>query len=428
MSFMSSCVAVCAPLTAVASILLFMMAHMLRSGNWTFEVLAVKHRWEKEEKARVCRRGGLIYLFTSLALWALMLLHAPLLRLWMLMPWSRDERCVGEPHTRQGLLAPEASSGHMNILRNGGGGGGRGAALRSQVRCGPLGEEATEMSALDWGEEGMGPSRHIKKSGLAVNGSSPLTGDDPAIFKSTNGVDIAVATAASPRNGRRFPNFSRSLTEASDGTPTHPRDTASITAAGVSTAWGRARGLHSRALQDVAAEPQGTVTIHPDIVPPGSAVPPLRPSKRQQQQSAQVDWWSRSGEPDSVDDSDFLSDVELEGARHRGLRQIRASGWGMQRAVATTRHRGRVTDEGGPLQLEANSSGRHGGGASPSAPTAAAAGGETQASMITTLWPTAPISASRSSSSASSPLRSRQRGSASAGPPPATLRPKSKLI
>lgn len=75
------CLYACAPLTLIASILLFMLAVMLRSGNWTFEVLAAKHDWDRSAKSRVCRNGGIIYLCISAVLWVLVLLDSFLLQL-----------------------------------------------------------------------------------------------------------------------------------------------------------------------------------------------------------------------------------------------------------------------------------------------------------------------------------------------------------
>ncbi|KPI88366.1 hypothetical protein ABL78_2541 [Leptomonas seymouri] len=75
------CIYACAPLTLIASILLFTMAVMLRSGNWTFEVLAAKHGWDRRAKARTCRNGGIIYICISTVLWCLVLLDSFLIHL-----------------------------------------------------------------------------------------------------------------------------------------------------------------------------------------------------------------------------------------------------------------------------------------------------------------------------------------------------------
>lgn len=81
MGFGIGCLYACAPFTLIASILLFMMAVMLRDGNWTFEVLAAKHGWVRSDKSRACRNGGIIYLCVSLVLWCCILLDSVVIHL-----------------------------------------------------------------------------------------------------------------------------------------------------------------------------------------------------------------------------------------------------------------------------------------------------------------------------------------------------------
>lgn len=459
MSFTSSCIAVCAPLTSIAAVLLFMMAHMLRSHNWTFEVLAAKHGWEKEAKASVCRRGALIYLFTSLALWVMMLLQAPLCRLWTLIPSSRSLHRTEERRTREGLLAPADTNASQNgSYTSSSNGNSRGASRRSLGRFGPAVEEATEMSTFNWGQGGIEPSTHAKPNVLQESmGGSSLTENGRERVKSASGL-------ASP-SGRRFPNFLRSLTDASTGhsnsaVPVSGSEGGSLSgtvnmadaANGVSAVsaaanmWGRVRGPRSRgATQSVATEAQGTVTIRSDFFPSGPATPtassavssaPQRPIPQQTPYSnndnngAPTNLWSRSGggERDTVDDADFLSDVELDGTRYNRLRQIRASGWGMRRSgdsgagmaavargAATSTTRNRMGSTGA-----ANAGERRSGGA---APTAATTG------MVTTLWPAPANQGSRSSTPASLAPGSQQRHLVpNGGPPLARQREKNKHI
>ncbi|KPA84015.1 hypothetical protein ABB37_02151 [Leptomonas pyrrhocoris] len=75
------CLYACAPFTLIASILLFMMAVMLRDGNWTFEVLAAKHGWDRSAKSKACRNGGIIYICISAVLWCFVLLDSFLIQL-----------------------------------------------------------------------------------------------------------------------------------------------------------------------------------------------------------------------------------------------------------------------------------------------------------------------------------------------------------
>lgn len=75
------CVFVCAPLTLVGSILLFMISFMLFHKNWTFEVLAVKHDWDTVAKSRCCRNGGILYLAISVVLWSCIAIHTYLIPL-----------------------------------------------------------------------------------------------------------------------------------------------------------------------------------------------------------------------------------------------------------------------------------------------------------------------------------------------------------
>jgi hypothetical protein len=459
MSLTSSCMAICAPLTAVASVLLFMMSYMLRSGNWTFEVLAAKHGWETAEKASVCQRGAVLYLFTSFALWVGLLLQAPLQRLWMRMPWSQSQGYAEEQRMREGLLAPTTSG---RSVRSGSGSDGYRHGVSD--RAGPATDEAVEMSALEWGQEGMRPSTYVKANALPGVGSNPLMGNGLDRMKNT--ITTAAAGGASTSlNTRRFPDFLRSLADAAAaaGTTTtaaslvnsaargltEGKDGTAVSAAtAAATTWGRARGLRSRASQSGAAlTPQGIVTIKPDFAPAAAppavlSVPALLSSRQQQQQllsNANSNVWSGSGgEPDSVDDSEFLSDVELDSTRHHSLLQIRASGWGMHQrasvtaagavssAAPTRRHRGRVGDgASSTLQsdpqlrsqntLQRSTTGRGGNGGG----CGGASAGAQEAAMITTLWSAAASSTSPSSSSASYTRGGRPRGTPSGGPPPA---------
>ncbi|KAG5478454.1 hypothetical protein GH5_05392 [Leishmania sp. Ghana 2012 LV757] len=77
----TACLYACAPFTLIVSILLFMLSVMLSDGNWTFEVLAAKHKWDTAEKSRCCRNGGVIYLCISMMLWVLVLVDSFLIQL-----------------------------------------------------------------------------------------------------------------------------------------------------------------------------------------------------------------------------------------------------------------------------------------------------------------------------------------------------------
>ncbi|AYU78954.1 hypothetical protein conserved [Leishmania donovani] len=92
----TGCLYACAPFTLIVSILLFMLSVMLRNGNWTFAVLAAKHSWDAEAKSRCCRNGGLIYLFTSIVLWVLVVVDSFLIQLKKLptsaSKWWRQRR------------------------------------------------------------------------------------------------------------------------------------------------------------------------------------------------------------------------------------------------------------------------------------------------------------------------------------------------
>ncbi|CAJ1018554.1 hypothetical protein, conserved [Leishmania lindenbergi] len=77
----TGCLYACAPFTLIVSILLFMLSAMLHNGNWTFAVLAAKHKWDTSAKSRSCRNGGILYLFISVVLWALVLADSFLIQL-----------------------------------------------------------------------------------------------------------------------------------------------------------------------------------------------------------------------------------------------------------------------------------------------------------------------------------------------------------
>ncbi|KAK7194275.1 hypothetical protein NESM_000342500 [Novymonas esmeraldas] len=277
MPITASCVPLCAPFTSMAALLLFMMAHMLRSGNLTFEVLAAKHGWEKEAKASTCVRGGMLYLVASVILWVTMCLHAPVQRLWMQLPWNR-KREVDRP-TREALLhqhngrdctAADNTAAWRVDSRRGTRSSGGGGAARSQHRGGGGDCEggAMEMSALGW----------------AVD--SPATRSPVA---------------------RRFPDFHRSL---ANGTAAATAGAASDSVspptasavAGDAAARTHPHGLRSRGAGHGAAS---VVTLFPS-------------------------------EAESGTDSEFMSDVEVDGTRHYSSPQMRASGWRQHRTPSTS--------------------------------------------------------------------------------------------
>ncbi|KAG5478667.1 hypothetical protein LSCM1_06071 [Leishmania martiniquensis] len=92
----TACLYACAPFTLIVSILLFMLSVMLSNGNWTFEVLAAKRKWDRAEKSRCSRNGGIIYLCVSMLLWVLVLLDLYLIQLEKLptsvYDWWQDGR------------------------------------------------------------------------------------------------------------------------------------------------------------------------------------------------------------------------------------------------------------------------------------------------------------------------------------------------
>lgn len=309
MSLGSGCIALCAPFTTIAAVLLFMMAHMLRSGNWTFMVLAAKHGWEREAKAATCQRGGLLYLFASTALWALVFLQAPLERMWRRLPWVRQ--CEDERTSRAALLdggdgntgrgggyhySPSHARPTRGQRRGGGGGGG------------PWLDDATEMSALDWAEEALGATN-------AVSGpASPL------------GPTLGANTTASPIS-RRYPDFQRSLAEATGkrrvgaagkdygvAASFSARDGAGADSGGGGV-WQPARGNRTCGGGDAAGG--NGISLNSLVF----------------QTSTPTTLGVAANSVDSQEDMDFMSDVEVDGTRHYASPQLRASGWGMHRTT-----------------------------------------------------------------------------------------------
>ncbi|KAG5478452.1 hypothetical protein LSCM4_04685 [Leishmania orientalis] len=365
MSLASSCAVLCAPLTAVAAVLLFMMSHMLRHGNWTFEVLAAKHGWEREAKANACMRGGLLYLLTSLVLWLAVLLKAHARRLWMQLQWSRKRG--DEWASREALLHGDGES-----ARQAGGRYGRRAVKRPQSRRGSgWREEGKEMSALDWGGQPVTTSCAAAVAGGLLSGADMLSS----------------AGAGSPTAGR-FPGFQRNLIDAagfgSDNSPRFGVDSGSVSTTTPSDTTGvgtvsrvHSRGLRSRgggsAASSYTAVGAGGVTSSNKI---GASAP----------------FAAHTTGADSMDDLDFMSDVEVDGARHYTTPQLRVSGWGLHRsaesaeacgeAVLRGRYRPQARGTGGHTVL-VTERGEHGRNGSAEPRTTAAL-----ASKLTSLWQT----------------------------------------
>ncbi|KAG5504385.1 hypothetical protein JKF63_04836 [Porcisia hertigi] len=72
----TGCLYACAPLTLLVAFLLFLLSVMLRNGNWTFEVLAAKNKWNTTEKSRCCKNGGILCFCISIMLWSLVLVDS----------------------------------------------------------------------------------------------------------------------------------------------------------------------------------------------------------------------------------------------------------------------------------------------------------------------------------------------------------------
>ncbi|KAG5501227.1 hypothetical protein JIQ42_06227 [Leishmania sp. Namibia] len=291
MSLTSSCAVLCAPLMAVAAVLLFMMSHMLRGGNWTFEVLAAKHGWEREAKANACMRGGLLYLLTSLVLWLAVLLKAHARRLWMQLQWGRKRE--DEWTSREALLHGDGES-----ARQAGGYHGRRATKRPQSRRGSgWREEGKEMSALDWGEQPV-------KTGSVAAGSP---------------------------TARRFPDFQRNLIDAagfgSDNSPRFGVDSGSVstTTPSDTTGVGTVSWVHSRRLRSRGG---GSAASSYTTVGAGGGTSSSKIG-------ASAPFAAQTTGADSMDDLDFMSDVEVDGTRHYTTPQLRVSGWGLHRSAGS---------------------------------------------------------------------------------------------
>ncbi|CAG9574216.1 conserved hypothetical protein [Leishmania major strain Friedlin] len=369
MSLASSCVSLCAPFTTVAAVLLFMMSHMLRCGNWTFEVLAAKNGWDREAKANTCLRGGLLYLFTSLALWIAVFLHAPARRLWMQLQWSRRE---DDGTSREALLRGDDDSvGHA------GGRYGRRASKRLQGRTGNgRREEVTEMSALDWGED-VRTTRCAAAAAAAAAAGGFLAESD---MRNSAAVGAPMA--------RRFLYLQRNLTDVGGGGSDNSLRVSGDLGSAVATpssgptgagtvSWMQSRGLRSRGTGSAAS---GCASI--------GAGGGLRLNS--------ISFNAPSPTPttgaDSMDDIDFMSDVEVDGTRHYTTPQLRASAWGLRRPKTGMEASGGA-GSGGWHRAQARGSGNngvpatergdhvHSGSTEPS--TAAA-----RLSMLTSLWQT----------------------------------------
>ncbi|TPP50284.1 putative integral membrane protein [Leishmania donovani] len=349
MPLASSCVSLCAPFTAVAAVLLFMMSHMLRCGNWTFEVLAAKNGWDRETKANTCLRGGLLYLFTSLALWIAVFLHAPARRLWMQLQWSRRREDDGT--SREALL-----HGDDDSASHAGGRYGRRASKRLQSRTGSgRREEVTEIAAV----------------------GAPMA--------------------------RRFSYFQRSLTDVGGGgSDNSMRVSGDLGSAGATpssghtgagtVSWMQSRGLRSRGTGSAAS---------------GCASIGAGGGLRLNSISFNVPSPTPTTGADSMDDMDFMSDVEVDGMRHYTTPQVRASAWGLHRPTTGMEapggaglggwHRAQARGAGNN-GAPATERGDHGHSGSTEPSTTAA-----RLSMLTSLWQTrssgpSPTEAHRASS------------------------------
>ncbi|TPP51353.1 putative integral membrane protein [Leishmania donovani] len=349
MPLASSCVSLCAPFTAVAAVLLFMMSHMLRCGNWTFEVLAAKNGWDRETKANTCLRGGLLYLFTSLALWIAVFLHAPARRLWMQLQWSRRREDDGA--SREALL-----HGDDDSASHAGGRYGRRASKRLQSRTGSgRREEVTEIAAV----------------------GAPMA--------------------------RRFSYFQRSLTDVGGGgSDNSMRVSGDLGSAGATpssghtgagtVSWMQSRGLRSRGTGSAAS---------------GCASIGAGGGLRLNSISFNVPSPTPTTGADSMDDMDFMSDVEVDGMRHYTTPQVRASAWGLHRPTTGMEAPGGA-GLGGWHRAQARGAGNNGapatergdhGHSGSTEPTTTAA----RLSMLTSLWQTSssgpsPTEAHRASS------------------------------
>lgn len=72
---MDSCLAILVPYALACSALLFILAHLLTGGNWTFEVIAAHNGWNPADKARCCRNAAVAYLIIGMGLGAYVLLR-----------------------------------------------------------------------------------------------------------------------------------------------------------------------------------------------------------------------------------------------------------------------------------------------------------------------------------------------------------------
>ncbi|CAJ1015242.1 hypothetical protein, conserved [Leishmania lindenbergi] len=365
MSLTSSCVSLCAPFTTVAALLLFMLSHMLRYGNWTFQVLAAKHGWEREAKANTCMRGGFLYLFTSLILWIVVFLQAPVRRRWMQFQWNRGRDV--EWTSRESLLHGDSGdAGHA------GGRHGRRVAKHLQSRRGSRQcEEDAEMSALDWGEE-------LSRTYCAATSAEGLLAED----------DMRDCAAAGALTARRFSYFQRTLTDAaSGGSDNSPRVRGNLGSAGAAPSsgatgagtlsWTPSRGLRSRGVSSVAPSYAGggdSGGAHLSSARFGAPSP------------------TPTTGADGMDDLDFMSDVEVDGTRLYTTPQMRASGWRRHRATPNAEACGR-TGLGGRYRAQAERANSNGVPAAEPGGHAHSSSAEFSAnavwpSMFTSLWQT----------------------------------------
>ncbi|GET88720.1 hypothetical protein, conserved [Leishmania tarentolae] len=340
MSLASSCVALCAPFTTVAAVLLLMMSHMLRSGNWTFEVLAAKNGWDRETKANTCMRGGFLYLFTSLALWIAALFHAPARRLWMQLQWSM--RREDDRSSREALLHnDDAAASHAGERY------GRRASKRLHSRMGSgRREEVKEMSALDGVEDVLPPTFLAAAAATAAAAAAGSFLADS---------DMPNSAAAGAPMAHRFPYSQRIVADTSGGgsdnsmrasgdsggacaTPAN-----SPTGAGT-VSWAQSRGLRSR----------GSISAASGYVGSGAGG-----GLRFNNISFNALSPSITTGADSVDDIDFMSDVEVDGTRHYTTPQVRASAWGLHRPTTNMEASG-GTGVGGRQRAQAQRFGNNG--------------------------------------------------------------------
>ncbi|KAG5478863.1 hypothetical protein CUR178_05443 [Leishmania enriettii] len=302
MSLTSSCAVLCAPLTAVAAVLLFMMAHMLRHGNWTFEVLAAKHGWEMEAKANACMRGGFLYLLMSLVLWLAVLLKAHARRLWMQLQWGRKR---GDEWTsREALLHGDGESAR----RAGGRHGGRAAKQPQSRRGSDWREEGKEMSALERGEQPVPTSCAAAVAGGLLSGA-----------------DMCSSAAAGSPTAHRFPDFQRNLIDAAGfGSYNSPRfgvDSGSVstTTPSDTTGVGTVSRVHSRGLRSLGG----------GSAPSSYTASGARGGTSSNRIGARAPFAAHTTGADSMDDLNFMSDVEVDGTPHYTTPQLRVSAWGL---------------------------------------------------------------------------------------------------